>query len=122
MLEPPNLEVNVADLNIGAAFLNDTPHLVRPPAMATPVSSAGQEQAKQIPQVGVADSNQASPANLISLPNSPLLSSTMIVLPPANQIAPSGAENTGSSAGRVGPALDGTQGTGVQGQGRNASG
>jgi hypothetical protein len=127
MLEPPNLEMNVSDLNIGAAFLNDTPHLVRPPAIATPVSSPGVEQAKQIPQVGVADSSQPSAANLISLPDSPLRASTIIILPPANQIAPSGAENTGSLAGH-GPTADGTQrtggtqGNGVQGQGHSAVG
>jgi hypothetical protein len=122
LLEPPNLEVNVADLNIASAPVNDTAHLTRPPAMATPVSTVGRETAKEIPQISVADSSEASAANLISLPDSPLRSSAMIVLPPANQIAPSASGNAGLSPGREGPARDGAQGTGTQGQGLSASG
>ncbi len=120
MLTPPNLEMSVADLNIGAAFLNDTPRLVRPQAVATPVSRPAPELAKEIPQVALADSSESIPANVISLPDAPLRSSTMIVLPPVNQIAPSAAGNGGG--GRAAAAADGTQGSGDQGQGRGASG
>jgi hypothetical protein len=122
MLEPPNLEVNVADLNLAAAVVNDTPHLARPPAIATPVSSPGREPAKEIPQIGVSDLSTASAANLISLPESPLRAMAMIILPPANQIAPSGAGNGGLGPGTEGPPHDGAQGTGIQGQGLSASG
>ncbi|MGI8959731.1 MAG: hypothetical protein ACR2IV_08240 [Bryobacteraceae bacterium] len=122
MLQPPNLEVKVADLNMASAVVNDTAHLARPPAMATPVSSAGPEPAKEIPQISVADSSEASAANVISLPETPLRSSATIVLPPANQIAPSGAGNAGLSPGREGPSHEGTPGTGTQAQGLSASG
>ncbi len=101
MLEPPNTELKIAQLNIAATILTDTPHLVQPPAIAPPVSRAGQEPAKEIPHIGLADSSQPSAANLLSLPANPLRSATMLVLPPANQIAPSDAGNTGSSSGHV---------------------
>lgn len=122
MLQAPNLEVKVADLNIASAVVNDTAHLSRPPAMATPVSSVGPELAKEIPQISVANSSEASAVNLISLPETPLRASATIVLPPANQIAPSGSGNAGLSPGREGPAHDGAQGTGTEGQGLSASG
>jgi hypothetical protein len=99
LLEPPNMELNMAQLNMAHALLTDTPHLVQAPGIAPPVSSAGQEPAKEIPHIGLADSNQPSAANLISLPTHPLRSATMLVLPPANQIAPSDAGNTGSPSG-----------------------
>jgi hypothetical protein len=51
-----------------------------------------------------------------------LRSSAIIVLPPANQIAPSGSGDGGTSPGREGPAHDGAQGTGTEGQGLAASG
>ncbi len=54
MLEPPNLEPKVADLNMASAMVTDTAHLTRPPAMAAPVSSTGVEPAKEVPQIGVA--------------------------------------------------------------------
>jgi hypothetical protein len=123
MLEPPNTELNVAQLNMARAILTETPHLVQPPAIAPPVSSAGQEPAKEIPHIGLADSSQPNPANLISLPAHPLRSATMLILPPANQIAPSDAGNAGSSSGR-GPSTSATGGAGAapEGTGGNKSG
>jgi hypothetical protein len=117
MLEAPNLELNVADLNMASSVVNDTAHLTRPPAMATPVSRPGPEPAKEIPQISVADSSEASAANVISLPETAMRSSATIVLPPANQIAPSGVGNSGFAPGREGPARDGAQSSGTQGQG-----
>ena len=123
MLEPPNMELNVAQLNMAHALLTDTPHLVQAPGIAPPVSSTGQEPAKEIPHIGLADSSQPSAANLISLPTHPLRSATMLVLPPANQIAPSDAGNTGSAPGR-GPSASATGGAGAaaEGTGGNKSG
>jgi hypothetical protein len=122
LLEPPNLEVKIADLNLASAVVNDTAHLARAPAMATPVSSAGPEPAKEIPQISVAELNAANAANVISVPESPLRSSAMVVLPPANQIAPSGAGNAGLAPGQEGPARDGAQSVGSQGQGLSGAG
>jgi hypothetical protein len=107
---------------MASAAVNDTAHLTRAPAMATPVSTPGPEPAKEIPQISVADSSEASAANVISVPENPLRSSAMIVLPPANQIAPSGSGDGGTSPGREGPTHDGAQGTGTEGQGLAASG
>lgn len=121
MLEPPNTELNVAQLNMAHDIFTDTPHLAQPPAIAPPVSSAGQEPAKEIPHIGLADSSQPSAANLISLPTHPLRSATMLVLPPANQIAPADAGNTGLSAGRGAGAGNGDHGSGAPGHGLNTS-
>jgi hypothetical protein len=121
MLEPPNTELNIAQLNIARDVITDTPHLAQPPAIAPPVSSVGQEPAKEIRQTGLADSSQPSPANLVSLPTHPLRSATMLVLPPANQIAPSDVVNTGSSPGSGGGAARSDHGSGAQGQGLSAS-
>ena len=96
MLEPPNMELNTSQLNMALTVPADTPHLPQPPAIAPPVSSAGQEPAKEIPHVGLADSSQPSPANLVSLPTHPLRSATMLVVPPANQIAPADAGGAGA--------------------------
>jgi hypothetical protein len=126
-LEPPNREVNVAELNISSAFLNDTPHLVQPPSVASPVSSAGQEKAKEVPQIGLADSAQPSTANLISLPNTPLRSTTVLALPPANQIASAdlaaggGKQGIGQGSGSGGSGA-GESGTDAKGSGGHGSG
>jgi hypothetical protein len=98
-LDPPNQAIDVSNQNLASAIINDTPHLIHPPTIASPVSIAGQEPAKEIPQIGLANSSQPSTANLISQPNTPLRSSGILVLPPANQIAASDRASAGSSAG-----------------------
>jgi len=122
MLERPNQEVDIADLNMASTILTETPHLVRPPAIAPPVSSAGQEPAKEIPRIGVADSSQSNAANLIALPTHPTRIANLLVLPPANQIAPSDARNSGPSHGSGGGGTDDSPGAGTEGRGLNASG
>ncbi len=112
ILERPNLETNVAELNMASTVLTDTPHLVHPPGIAPPVSSAGRETAKEIPKIRVADSNQPSAANVISLPANPSQTARLLVLPPVNQIAPSDAGAGGTSS---------TSGAGAEGR-NNASG
>jgi hypothetical protein len=115
----------VAQLNMARDILTNFPHLAQPPAIAPPVSSTGQEPAKEIPHIGLADSSQPSAANLLSLPTHPLHSATMLVLPPANQIAPADAQIAGSSTasppGHGGRAGNGDHGSGALGQGLNAS-
>ena len=122
MLERPNQEINVADLNMASTILTETPHLVRPPAIAPPVSSAGPEPAKEIPRIGVADSSQSSAANLISLPTNPTRIANLLALPPANQIAPLDARNGGSPQGSGAGGADDSPGAGTQGRGLSASG
>jgi hypothetical protein len=129
MLEPPNMEQNLAQLNIARAIPTDTPHLVQAPAMAPPVSSAGQEPAKEIPHIGLADSSQPSPANLVSLPAHPLRSAIMLVVPPANQIAPADAgvaghddHGSGAQGQRLSMSATGATGAAPEGTGGNRSG
>jgi hypothetical protein len=136
-LNLPNQETSVGAINMAAAFINDTPQLVHPPAVASPVTSAGQEKAKEIPQIGVANSNEPSPANLITLPNTPLRASTVFAIPPANEVAPAAGATTGSPSGTAstdgngkavgtgtGDALggSGTGGSGTASNGANGNG
>ncbi len=120
-LEPPNQEFAVANVNIAAGIIHETPRLVQPPSIASPVSSPGQEQAKEIPQIGLASSTQPSAANLISLPNTPLRSASLLGLPPANQIASHDVANAGSSAGNGGTGQT-EQGAGALGHGASGQG
>lgn len=100
-LEPPNREINIAPTQMAASVLNKAPSYVPPPAIASP-ATAGQEPAKELPKVGLADSYQPSAANIISLPDNPLRSTTMMALPPANQVASSGGAKAESSPGQGG--------------------
>lgn len=97
-LSRPNQEVTPAELSIASAIPTEMPHLVRPPSVASPVSRTAPEPAKEIPQIGLAHSDQPSAADLISLPERPSRS-TLLVLPPANQIAASEAEGAGIPLG-----------------------
>ncbi|HEX7362842.1 MAG TPA: hypothetical protein VF283_20315, partial [Bryobacteraceae bacterium] len=108
-------ETTPGELNIASMVTTEMPKLVRYPSVASPVSRAGKQPAQAIPQIGVAQSAQPSPADLISLPLKPLRSTTLLVLPPANQIAPADAETVGSPKGR-------TAGAGTGGQQLAASG
>ncbi len=121
LLERPNLETNVRDLNMASTILTDTPHLVQPPGIASPVSSAGQEPAKEIPRLHVADSSNPSAANVISLPTNPSQTARLLVLPPVNQIAPGDAGNAGSLAAPGAGGADKSHGSGAQGLGVSAS-
>ena len=100
-LEPPNREINIAPVQMAASVLNKAPAYVPPPAVASP-ATAGQEPAKELPKLGLEDSYQPSAANIISLPDNPLRSTTMIALPPANQVASSGAVKAESAPGQGG--------------------
>ena len=122
IIEPPTQEIKMGDLNLAAAIVNDVPRLIQPPAIAPPVSTAGEETAKEIPQIGLANSTQPSAANLISQPNTPLRSSTLLVLPPANQIAPSDSASAGSSSGAAGAANSPEGSSRAAGHGLNGSG
>jgi hypothetical protein len=120
-LSPPNGEVNPAELSIASVIPTEMPHLVHPPSVASPVSRAGKEPAKEIPQIGLAESAQPSAANLISLPANPLRASTLLVLPPANQIAPSDAGNAGSPTGSANGTGEGGHETAANGTAAGAS-
>ena len=115
-LDVPNQEINVANVNVAAAILNNISHPIHPPTIASPVSSPGDELAKEIPQIGLTNSSQPSAANLISLPNTPLRSAAVLGVPPANQIAPHDLANAGSATG------DGGAGQALHGSGGRGSG
>jgi hypothetical protein len=99
-LTAPNTAVSVADLKISEATINNAPRLPRPPSNAPPVHIPVPREIDKMPQIALSDPTQASPANVISLPETDLHASGPIVaLPPANQIAKadiaSGASGTG---------------------------
>jgi hypothetical protein len=121
ILERPNLETTVAELNMASAVLSETPHLVRPPGVAPPVASTGQEAAKELPKLRVADSAQPSAANVVSLPINPSQTSSLLVLPPVNQIAPSDSGSNGTSTGSGTGTEARNYGPGSEGRGLNAS-
>jgi len=98
-LKTPNAEVAVADLRIANSIINDLPRLPRMPATTSPVRVPGPEITPKIPQITVPDPSQSNVTNVISLPDIPLRSSGMIVLPPANQTADSGAAEAGAGSG-----------------------
>lgn len=115
-LNTPNGEVAVADLRIANSLINDLPRLPRMPATTSPVRVPGPEITPKIPQITVPDPSQSNVTNVISLPDIPLRSSGTIVLPPANQIADSGAAEAGAGSGH------GASSTSGQGPGSGNSG
>lgn len=51
VLEPPNREIMLGTVNLAPALVNDFSRLTRIPTTAAPVSSTGQEPAKESPQI-----------------------------------------------------------------------
>ncbi len=98
-LNTPNGEMAIADLRIANSMINDLPRLPRMPATTSPVRVPGPEIAPKIPQITVPDPSQSNVTNVISLPDIPLRSNGIIVLPPANQIADSGGSEVGPGSG-----------------------
>jgi hypothetical protein len=91
-LEMPNAEPTVADLKIANVLLSELPKLPVPAATTSPVRTADSQQANQIPETSPAFVSETTVrVNLISDPEHPVSSSTMVVVLPANQVAPSGA-------------------------------
>lgn len=107
-LDSPNRETEVANINVAAAKPTETPHLTHPATITSPVSSPGQEPAREIPQVGLATSTQPSASGLISLSNTPLRPTPVAALPPANQVAAPDRASGGSSLGEGGKSPDGS--------------
>jgi hypothetical protein len=102
-LDPPNAELTVADLRLANALLNELPQLPRPAATTSPVRVAESNEASQIPETSPAFISQTTvPVDLISDPEHPVNSTTMVVVLPANQVAPSGgagqSERRGSAS------------------------
>jgi hypothetical protein len=89
-LEPPNAEPTVADLKIANALLSELPQLPVPAATTSPVRTADSQKANHIPETSPAFIGQTTvPVNLISDPEHPVSSTTMVVVLPANQVVPS---------------------------------
>ncbi len=134
-LKLPNGAVMLADVRVAPTPINELARLPRPPTMSSPVVVTGEQEAKEVPQTVSPRVKDENLTNLISIPDSPALATTIAVLPPANQIAPpepGGAQTAtarNENAGGAGQATSGTGGNsngsgngGSQGQGTAGEG
>ena len=103
ILSLPNAEAGVTDLKLSTPALNELPKLPRPNARTFPIASLPMEQASRLPQIS--PSSDPSQVHVISLPDIALLPQTLIVVPPANQVAPAGGSK---GSGTESQAVDGT--------------
>ena len=85
-VDPPNREIQVADLKIAPTLLTNTPALVIPPSATTPLQTAAADAGNQLPQT-VSTDEDSTPAHLIALPEIPVRIQSLLVIPPVNQIA-----------------------------------
>ena len=120
-LEVPNKERNLADINMAAVRSTDVPLLPQPPSSTTPIRITGPAPSGEIPRSAAAESAEREAANLISIPDFPMPASTVLAIPPANQVAAAhmgtgGDQGTGS-AGSSGNGAAGENGPG-NGQGQ----
>jgi hypothetical protein len=121
-LAAPNRQVTTADLKIAAALANDMAKLARPPAKTPAIRGEGLQPLSEPPQIAMTDSTDTSLAALISLPDSPVISGQTIAIPPANQVAPSGAGGSGNSGGNRGGRNGSSESPSSAASGRAASG
>lgn len=83
----PNRETTLPDLKMLASALATMPPPAPLRAATAPVRISGPERGDQLPQTTSADSRETTPANLLSISATPLLTESIIVIPPANQVA-----------------------------------
>lgn len=101
----PNQEVTIADVKLASAVLNGTRKLILPPSKTAPIRSAAAQPVIESPQIILPDPSATNVTPLISLPDTPVRSDQIVVLPPANQIAAaSGSDRSGSGSGNHGEA------------------
>lgn len=106
-LDPPNGEVAVADLRVAALLLNELPHLPRPEGTTSPVRGVAPQGVSEIPQsVSRFPSQTTVAVDVISLPENRVSSATVVVVPPANQIAPAVDQGPGALEQRSGSTSD----------------
>lgn len=98
-LELPNPELNIADLRVAAVLLNNLPQLVRPAATTFPIRIPAANLASQVPQTALPAANGPAAPALISLSDFVMRSIPVIVLPPANQVAPAPSSTAAGLAG-----------------------
>jgi hypothetical protein len=118
-LSAPNKEIMVADLKVAASPINAHKAFLMP-AKTAPIKGTGAQPVVEPPQIAAAhDLSDTSVTALISLPDAPVRSAQVVVVPPANQIAAAGAPGgtgSGIGAGKRGEGLGGGNQTGIQNQ------
>ena len=97
-LSAPNRELTIADLKFASLSPVQNPKIFRPPAKTAPVKSAGIQAVTVPTQIAVTNQADTSLATLISLPDTPVIASQTIAIPPANQVA-SGSLTSGGNRG-----------------------
>jgi hypothetical protein len=122
-LSAPNRETTIADLKIASDLLSKVTRPFRAPAKTAPIRGTGVQPVAEPPQIGTSDLAEAAVTPLISLPDAPLRSGQVVVVPPANQIAAAGAGSGGAGGGGgSGGSTNQNQGSrGVVGTGVSAS-
>jgi hypothetical protein len=102
-LDLPNQEINVADMRFSQLPSTSVPKLPVPAATTTPIKIDGPEDKDaQLPQTVSTNSSEESAAHIISISSLPLRADSLVILPPANQIASSGGQQgqgSGQGAG-----------------------
>lgn len=98
----PNQEINVADMRFSQLPSTRVPKLPVPPATTTPIKIEGPEESAQLPQTVSTSSSEESAAHVISISSLPLRADSLVILPPANQVALSGNQQGQGSGQGVG--------------------
>jgi hypothetical protein len=126
--DPPNKEVNLADLEISpTVFATEAP--MPPPSKTSPVAVQGPGKVERVPETTSTSSKPPTPAMVVSVSDFSIAQGA-VELPPVNETAPgssSGALAPGSSGaasqpGKGDPASRGTQGDAGHGQGNAGHG
>jgi hypothetical protein len=116
-LDLPNQETNVADMRFTVPPATNAPKLPVPPTTTTPIKVDGpEEKGAQLPQTVSTNSSEESTAHVISISSLPLHADSLVIVPPANQIASSGngqGQGSGESAGAGEAAGAATTGAGT---------
>ena len=128
------IQPNSIDPKLAATTRSQMALLIKPPAQPPVARNTPVQPANEPPQLVVSEVNSANLTNLISMPQSPVISAITIAIPPANQVAaPGGAgsdgkteNNSASNAGRPGNgassgARSTTTGSGPGGSGNAAA-
>ena len=114
-LDLPNQETNIADMRFAPPPATNAPKLPVPPATTIPIKVDGPEdKGAQLPQTVSTNSSEESTAHVLSISSIPLRADSLVILPPANQVALSGnGQGQGSGEGAGAGDASGASTTGV---------
>jgi hypothetical protein len=113
-IDAPNAELAAADVQLASAIVNNRPALPQFPGVTAPVRTPG-DPGDQLPQTPLPPSNEQKSPNLVSLPETPVLAREVIIIPPANQVAPASAAGGGAGGSGAGGSVAGSGGTAAPG-------